>query len=56
MGVDEFGLEVVEVGVVKSKPTLQCPVRDTALALEEIENLWVRQLSALRTHLQKGRR
>jgi DNA-binding transcriptional ArsR family regulator len=24
--------------------------------LEETENLWVRQLSALRTHLQKGRR
>src|SRR5262249_19716696 len=39
LGVDEFGLEVVEVGIVKSKPTLQCPVRDAALALEEIEHL-----------------
>jgi hypothetical protein len=39
LSVDEFGLEVVEVGIVEAKPALQRPVRNAVLALEKIEHL-----------------
>src|SRR5439155_18165547 len=39
LGVDEFGFEVVEVGVIEVKSTLQGAIGDTALALEDLEYL-----------------
>ena len=36
LGLDEFDLEVFEVGVVQLKPSLQGTIRDPALALEEV--------------------
>jgi hypothetical protein len=39
LGLDEFYLEIFEVGVIQLKPPLQGTIRDSALALEECDSL-----------------
>jgi hypothetical protein len=40
LGLDEFNLEIFEVGVVQLKSTLQGTIRYPALALEECDSLF----------------
>src|SRR5918912_2578557 len=37
-GVDEFGLEILEVVVVQRKAALEGPIRQPALALQQVED------------------
>jgi hypothetical protein len=39
LGLDEFHLEIFEVGIVQLKPPLQGTIRDPALALKECDGL-----------------
>jgi hypothetical protein len=39
LGVDEFGLQVIEIRLIQGKTALERSIGDTALALEEREHL-----------------
>ncbi len=38
-GIDEFFLQIVQVGVVQCKPPFERPIRDTLLALQHLDDL-----------------